>query len=169
VKPLFLGNKSTSGGRIMAWFAKAVAVLGVLSLAIASNAQEMHHQHGNMESSDKKLGPFIASTDKPFAELMDSAMAIMDQGMSQAPMNGDADHDFVTMMIPHHQGAVDMAKAILLYSKDTELRNLAQGILVEQDIEIKRMQLWLQHHSKKKAAISVSQPDSNNPISPTKD
>jgi hypothetical protein len=56
---------------------------------------------------------------------MDEAMAVMDRGMRAAPMNGAPDHDFVTMMIPHHQGAIDMAKAVLLYTQDPELRNLA--------------------------------------------
>jgi uncharacterized protein (DUF305 family) len=77
---------------------------------------------------------------------MDEAMAIMSRDMEQAPMNGQPEHDFVSMMIPHHQGAVDMAKALLLYSKDPELRNLAQGIIAEQQIEIQLMQQWLKQH-----------------------
>ena len=51
-------------------------------------------------------------------------------------MNGDADHDFAAMMIPHHQGAVDMAKAQLLYGKNPVLRRLAQEIIVSQGAEI---------------------------------
>jgi uncharacterized protein (DUF305 family) len=89
---------------------------------------------------------------------MDDAMAVMGYGMGQAPMNGDADHDFVTMMIPHHQGAVDMAKAVLLYSVDPEMRNLAQGIITEQQNEIKLMQLWLQRHPDKTAKAQPEQP-----------
>jgi len=50
------------------------------------------------------------------------------------------------MMIPHHQGAVDMAKAVLLYTKDPEVRNLALGIIAEQQVEIQRMQAWLARH-----------------------
>ncbi|MFJ3057624.1 DUF305 domain-containing protein [Herbaspirillum sp. NPDC087042] len=89
---------------------------------------------------------FIASTAKPFAGLMDDAMNVMDYGMKQAPMNGQAEHDFVTMMMPHHQGAVDMAKAVLLYSQDPEIRNLALGIIAEQQNEIQVMQAWLKRH-----------------------
>jgi uncharacterized protein (DUF302 family) len=46
---------------------------------------------------------------------MDEAMTSMDRGMENAPMTGHPDHDFVAKMIPHHQGAVDMAKVELLY------------------------------------------------------
>jgi uncharacterized protein (DUF305 family) len=70
----------------------------------------------------------------------------MDHGMTQAPMNGKPAHDFITMMMPHHQGAIDMAKAVLLYSDDPEIRNLALGIITEQQNEIKVMQAWLQRH-----------------------
>ena len=90
--------------------------------------------------------PFVASTEKPFSVLMDDAMAVMDDGMKRAPMNGVPEHDFVTMMIPHHQGAIDMAKAILLSTKDLEMRNLAQGIITEQQNEIRIMQAWLHRY-----------------------
>jgi len=111
---------------------------------LAASAQEMHHHHGAPAASPP--APFVASTAKPFSALMDDAMAVMDDGMRRAPMNGVAEHDFVTMMIPHHQGAVDMAKALLLYTKDPELRNLAQGIITEQQNEIRVMQAWLQRY-----------------------
>ena len=91
-------------------------------------------------------GPFVASTAKPFATLMEESMTIMDYGMAHAPMTSDPDRDFVSMMIPHHQGAVDMAKALLLYGKDPELRNLAQQIVTDQQNEINIMRAWLQHH-----------------------
>lgn len=118
----------------------------VLACMVGAGAfgQEMHHQHDAKMAG--KVPGFVASTAKPFAALMDDAMAVMDDGMKRAPMNGAPEHDFVTMMIPHHQGAVDMAKALLLYTKDPELRNLAQGIITEQQNEIKVMQAWLQRY-----------------------
>jgi uncharacterized protein (DUF305 family) len=138
----------------------AAALHGALLLgAIAGPAvaQEMHRHRATaiMESeAAKKPGqPFIASSAQPFAALMAQAMAIMDEGMQRAPTNGVAEHDFVTMMIPHHQGAVDMAKALLLYNKDPELQNLAQGILTEQQNEIKLMQAWLARYQARQAAI----------------
>ncbi|WP_422695997.1 DUF305 domain-containing protein [Cupriavidus necator] len=94
----------------------------------------------------RQPAPYVASTAKPFAQRMDDAMAVMDAGMRSATMNGDPNHDFVAMMIPHHQGAIDMAKALLLETTDPELRNLAQGIITEQANEIRLMQAWLARH-----------------------
>ena len=116
----------------------------IVLISAPIHAQGSHQHQGGAAGSPPP--PFVASTGKPFAALMDDAMAVMDYGMRAAPMNGDANHDFVTMMIPHHQGAIDMAKALLLSSKDPELRNLAQGIITEQQNEIKVMQSWLERH-----------------------
>jgi uncharacterized protein (DUF305 family) len=88
---------------------------------------------------------FSASTEKSFHQLMNEAMTLMDQGMKNAPMTGDPDHDFAAMMIPHHQGAVDMAKAELIYGKDPVLRRLAQEIVVTQEQEIVVMSTRLKH------------------------
>ena len=70
-----------------------------------------------------------------FASVMAAAMTRMDHAM-MAPASGDADRDFATMMIPHHQGAVEMAEAELRFGHDPVLRRLAQGIIVEQRQEI---------------------------------
>jgi uncharacterized protein (DUF305 family) len=67
--------------------------------------------------------------------VMAAAMARMDHDM-MAPATGDADRDFARMMIPHHQGAVEMAEAELRFGRDPVLRRLAQGIIVEQRQEI---------------------------------
>lgn len=109
------------------------------------------HDHG--AHGAEAPPPFVASTAKPFAALMDDAMAVMEHGMRTAPMDGNPDHDFVTMMIPHHQGAIDMAKALLLSTQDPELRNLALGIITEQQTEIQRMNAWLARKGQAKAAI----------------
>lgn len=63
-------------------------------------------------------------------------MAAMDVESS-----GDADADFVAMMIPHHQGAIDMARAELRYGRNEQLRRLAQEIIVTQQQEITAMRL----------------------------
>jgi uncharacterized protein (DUF305 family) len=88
----------------------------------------------------------IAQTEPPATSFMHAMKAIMermDNGMKSAPMNGNIDHDFATMMMPHHQGAIDMAKAELLYGKDPVMRRLAEEIVVDQQSEIQAMQLWL--------------------------
>jgi len=78
-----------------------------------------------------------------FMQAMNDSMQAMDRDMAAAPMSGNTDHDFAAMMIPHHQGAIDMAKAELSYGKDPVMRRLAQEILVDQKSEIDAMQLWL--------------------------
>src|SRR5262252_3445274 len=89
---------------------------------------------------------FAASTERSFEQLMEDAMRGMHRGMHNAPRTDDPDRDFVTMMIPHHQGAIDMAKAQLLFGTDPQMRRLAQAIITDQQSEIALMQLWLQQH-----------------------
>jgi uncharacterized protein (DUF305 family) len=70
--------------------------------------------------------------------------AAMDKMMSAmtVPPTGDVDRDFVTLMIPHHQGAIDMAMAVLRYGKNVRIRRLAQEIIVTQQEEIAAMRLF---------------------------
>jgi len=84
-------------------------------------------------------GAALAGSTPGFQVLMDDAMARMHSRMAAAPMTGNADQDFLAMMIPHHQGAVDAAKAVLLYGKDPQVKRLAQEILTEQALEIEYM------------------------------
>ena len=84
-------------------------------------------------------GAALAGSTPGFQGLMDDAMTRMHSGMATAPMTGNADQDFLAMMIPHHQGAVDAAKAVLLYGKDPQVKRLAQEILTEQALEIEYM------------------------------
>ena len=117
-------------------------------MALAVTAAASAHD-GHVHDAAATTPRFVATTAKPFDALMADAMAVMEDGMAHAPMNGQPEHDFVTMMIPHHQGAVDMAKALLLTTHDPALRNMAQGIIAEQQIEIQLLQQWLQQHPQK--------------------
>jgi uncharacterized protein (DUF305 family) len=122
-----------------------IAAVGIIVIFSVDNvAAQQTHQYDPMV--DASPGLFVASTAKPFSILMTDAMSIMNNGMKQAPMNGVAEHDFITMMIPHHQGAIDMAKALLVYTKDPELRNLAQSIITDQQNEIAVMKAWLRRY-----------------------
>jgi uncharacterized protein (DUF305 family) len=64
------------------------------------------------------------------------------------PMTGDPDVDFARMMIPHHQGAIDMARAQLEKGEDPQLRELAQKIIADQEREIGILNQWLAQHAK---------------------
>src|SRR5262245_5236567 len=74
-----------------------------------------------------------------FYSLIDEAMQRMHAGMHISP-SGDVDRDFAGMMIPHHQGAIDMAVLELRFGRDQRLRRLAQEIIVTQGQEIRLMQ-----------------------------
>src|SRR5947209_14581307 len=83
-----------------------------------------------------------AEAPEGFRKMMDDAAARMHSAM-HVPYSGDADRDFARMMIPHHQGAIDMALAELRYGKDERLKRLAQEIVVAQKQEIAVMHLAL--------------------------
>lgn len=77
-----------------------------------------------------------------FASRMADAMDRMMAGMAVKP-TGDPDQDFVAMMVPHHQGAIDMAVTELRYGHDEQLKRIAQEIIVDQQQEIAAMRLAL--------------------------
>ena len=62
------------------------------------------------------------------------------------PFTGNADMDFIRGMIPHHQGAVEMAKVVLQYGSDLEVRQLAQDVISTQESEIGLMKEWLKKY-----------------------
>jgi uncharacterized protein (DUF305 family) len=76
----------------------------------------------------------------PFQHAMHAAMQAMTSAMALAPMTGDPDHDFLAMMIPHHEGAVEMARLVLLHGRDPLVRQLAEQIIAGQQSEIASMQ-----------------------------
>ena len=110
----------------------ALAVFLVVSLSRA----QPPHQHETLPSHGM---PLPSITAEPFTSLMKQAMERMHRDMSIVP-SGDPDRDFAAMMIPHHEGAVDMAKLELQFGKNPVLRRLAQGIIVQQLQEIEVMQ-----------------------------
>jgi hypothetical protein len=87
----------------------------------------------SVQAADLTRG-FLADTEQ--------AMTKMDAGMMAKP-SGDVDHDFVQMMVPHHQGAIDMAVAELRYGHNEQLKRIAQEIIVDQQQEIAAMHLAL--------------------------
>jgi len=108
----------------------------LLAACLAGTPAEAH-DHGQGEATVP--GP---SDETPFLAENTAAMDKMMADMEVKP-TGDIDADFTAMMIPHHQGAIDMAVAYLRYGTNPQLRRLAQEIVVEQQQEIAAMRLAL--------------------------
>lgn len=111
------------------WRSRSVVGMGAAAQAIAVTAMACPLPHG---TADPTEAPFIAENR--------AAMDKMADGMA-ITSSGDVDQDFVAMMVPHHQGAIDMAQAELRYGKNEQLRRLAQEIIVTQQQEIVAMRV----------------------------
>ena len=92
-------------------------------------------------------GPQAPSPSNSFMHDMSVSMSTMNKQMTSACMEGNVDHDFAAMMIPHHRGAVDMAEGELRYGKDPIMRRLAEEIIVDQQSEIAAMRLQIKKES----------------------
>ena len=87
------------------------------------------------------LAPTTVSSTKAFKAVDDNMMKAMDR-----PMTGSTDQNFVAGMLPHHTGAVDMARVELKYGKDPEMLRLASRIIATQRKEIAQMRAWQARH-----------------------
>ena len=102
-----------------------------------------HAQQSMQSMPGMSMGQSKASS--PEVREFNDANMKMHRAMS-AKLTGNADHDFVQGMIPHHQAAVDMARVELKYGTDPELRKLAEDIISAQEKEIAFMNRWRQAH-----------------------
>jgi uncharacterized protein (DUF305 family) len=101
----------------------------------------MGNMHGGMQGTGSK------GDQGPSSLAFQGVNAKMHANMDIA-FTGNADVDFVKGMIPHHQGAIDMAKVVLAFGKDPEVKKLAEGIIKAQEEEIAWMNTWLQKNGK---------------------
>jgi len=90
-------------------------------------------------------GAVVAGDLSAGSKALEEANATMHQSMA-IEMTGDVDVDFMRGMIPHHQGAIDMAVIVLKYGKDPEVKKLAEEIIAAQETEIAFMKEWLKKH-----------------------
>jgi hypothetical protein len=115
------------------------ASVAATSLALAHGPASSYHLRGAVPIQYVADRPDY-SDEQPFLSENDAAMNKMMADMTIKP-TGDVDRDFVEMMVPHHQGAIDMAQAVLRYGHNEQLRRLAQEIVVTQQQEIAAMRL----------------------------
>jgi uncharacterized protein (DUF305 family) len=109
---------------------------GIAALPTFAAAQGHSHSGHSMPMQTQQ------STDNPATKAYREANAKMHRAMD-IPYTGDPDVDFVRGMIPHHQGAIDMAKVALQNAKDEQIRKWATDVIREQEREIAEMQAWL--------------------------
>jgi uncharacterized protein (DUF305 family) len=131
-------------------FATAVMSLAMLAGGSPTFAQDgvdlpaictADNPHAGMAMGGDDMGMAMAADDA-HADLMDS-MAAMNRDMMAGGTAKDIDVAFVCSMIPHHRGAIDMAKAELAHGDDPWVRKVAEGVIAAQDKEIADMLKWL--------------------------
>ena len=120
---------------------RIVIVAAGFGLTVADAAPPVMNMAMPAATSASADGATPAPSVRAFKAADDKMMSGMNAGYS-----GDADRDFVAHMIPHHQGAIDMAKVELQYGKDPALRKLARQIVKAQDGEILLMKQWQARH-----------------------
>lgn len=107
-----------------------------LALQSPAGAQTMMHMESTMPGMEMSKD----------ASVMMASMDRMQAAMKTMHLTGNTDHDFLVMMIPHHQAAVDMAVVELKDGKDPKVRALAQSIITTQQAEIREMTAWAHRH-----------------------
>lgn len=127
--------------------AKGVAfLLACVSIGVAAvpaaRADDAQNMHGMKMDSAATAQTVKGESTQPYKD----ADAKMMSAMEAPPYTGDADRDFVAHMIPHHQGAVEMAEVELKYGKDPAIRKLAAGVVKAQREEIAFMKRWQAKH-----------------------
>ncbi len=103
--------------------------------------------HGKMGGMSGQHGTQTEGDNGPSSLAFRGINTKMHEAMNIA-FTGDSDADFVRGMIPHHQGAIDMAKTVLAFGKDPVVRKLAEEIVKAQDGEIALMQDWLKKNAR---------------------
>jgi len=145
--------------------ALAIALAGGLAYAAMDDGHGPMPHHGMMQHMAQGMqgggmhgggmqggmhGPRGAATkgdQSPASLAFRGVNAKMHEAMD-LEFSGNADADFVKGMIPHHQGAIDMAKVVLAFGKDPEVKKLAEGIIKAQEDEIAWMKGWLDKNKK---------------------
>lgn len=122
----------------------AFLCFGLSASALAQGGSGAHPTGSGAGHHGSHAPQAAQSTESPFAkETMAGMMAMHDAMMDPSKRNGNPDHDFLAMMIPHHQGALQMAETYLKYGKDEKVKKLAREIISSQKKEIAQMERWI--------------------------
>lgn len=128
--------------------ASTVAILAALHASALAEETGMHNAMPGMSTGQIPGMPAQPSGDGgPSSQAFAAANARMHAAMA-IPYTGNADADFVRGMIPHHQGAIDMAKVVLQYGKDDQTKKWASDVIRDQQREISEMQEWLKKNAR---------------------
>lgn len=123
--------------KLLALAVAATVACAAPALVSPALAQSGHSGHGTA------TGAASGGAASPASEAYMKSMKVMDDAMKTAAMTGDPDKDFIIMMKPHHQAAVEMARAYLQYGKDPMLTKMAKDIIASQNDEIAAMDKWM--------------------------
>jgi hypothetical protein len=120
-------TRSVFSGILIPVILELILSVGLLGLSVQAGAPVQ----GSQAAAYDDWSELVASMDK------------MHMAMGAVKRSGESDVDFVRLMLPHHQAAIDMAKTQLLHGNDPQMRRLAQEIITDQQLEIEVMQRWL--------------------------
>jgi len=112
--------------------------LGCYKVSAQTNIADPHAGHGSHQGHTPSGSSKVTAATKKYQQINDNMHKSMD-----IKFTGDADKDFLAAMIPHHQGAIDMAEVVVQYGKNPKVRQLAQEIITMQKKEIAEMKQLL--------------------------
>lgn len=132
---------------IQSFLAVATIIAAIGTTAFAQHVHQPGSAAGPQATQKMMEDMTPKDSDAASTKAYKEAHAKMMHDMHQT-FTGNADIDFMNGMIPHHQGAIDMAKVQLKYGKDAETRKLAEQIIADQEKEIALMKAWLRRNAK---------------------